>query len=777
MSRWPLTLLTLAVLLLIPHAARGETPRAERPTYAVGDKWVRSDGVYDLVRIENDLYVFAAEGGREIHMTRDLAIAKTMRNGVVEWDVSEPPRFSWPLEVGKWARSRVSRPIVPTNSWMRTGVVLTWQVLGFEDVRIPAGVVGAFRIRQSFDPENGPVKYLTLWYAPSLRQIVKGQSSFDSLASFEVVSDEGTSPNDLRVALDGPTNPVRVASERMTVAGKVTASPGVARVTVALNGREVLKEENKKAGKREVSLNVPVQLKDGENVVLVTAVDGRGETRQETRTVFYEKPPPAPAPDAPPVPALPPLVVSVSSPAEQAKVDQETVALAAVASGGKGVRRVIVALNGVEVARQEEQAPEASKAVNLPLKLRTGLNTVVVTATDVGGASQQVARTIHYEKIAPLSVAVRYPADGLQVTQEGSVVAAVVTSSKGVAIVSVSQNGTEVHQEQQKTPRETVTIAVPIILRDGANALVVRATEPDGTTREELRTVIYTRPPPVAAVPPPPAAPPQPVQDRWAVVIGIGTYESAGIPRLHYTVADAEAVYQTLIGRGGFAKEHVLLLTDKTERKATLRNIRWALGTFLSRSAHKDDTVVIFFAGHGAPEVDPRGLEADGLAKYLIPSDADPEDLYSSALPMDELQTIFARIEAERVVAFLDTCYSGAAGGRTFLTKRTRSGQVDDLFLERLARSKGRAILTASRPAEVSIELPELGHGVFTYYLVQGLNGAADANQDGIVSLQELYEYLEREVSAKSRQVGGNQHPVLKGELEGPLPLVRVRAR
>jgi uncharacterized caspase-like protein len=261
---------------------------------------------------------------------------------------------------------------------------------------------------------------------------------------------------------------------------------------------------------------------------------------------------------------------------------------------------------------------------------------------------------------------------------------------------------------------------------------------------------------------------------QWAVVIGVGRYESAAIPRLRYAVADAEAIYQTLTGPAGFKKDNVLLLTDRSERKPTLRNIKWALGTFLGRSAQKDDTVLIFFAGHGAPEVDPRGLERDGLAKYLIPNDADPEDLYSTALPMDELQTIFGRIEAERVVAFLDACYSGAAGGRTFASRKTRAGAVDDLFLERLTRSRGRAIITASRPAEVSIELPELGHGIFTYYLVTGLKGAADLNRDRIVSLQELYEYVEQQVTTKARAVGGNQHPVMKGELEGVLPLTKV---
>ena len=290
--------------------------------------------------------------------------------------------------------------------------------------------------------------------------------------------------------------------------------------------------------------------------------------------------------------------------------------------------------------------------------------------------------------------------------------------------------------------------------------------------RQEVRTVFYDAPKAAAA----PPVPSPSVREQWAVIIGVGRYQNAAIPALRYAVADAEAVHRTLMD-AGFKKDNVLLLTDRTERKPTFRDIKWALGTFLARSAQKDDTVLIFFAGHGAPEVDTRGLERDGLAKYLIPSDADPDDLFSTALPMDDLQTIFGRIEAERVVAFLDACYSGAAGGRTFSSKRTRAGAVDDLFLERLTRSKGRAIITASRTSEVSIELPELGHGIFSYYLVSGLKGAADLNRDGIVSLQELYEYVEQQVTTKSRAVGGNQHPVMKGEMEGALPLSKVRAR
>jgi uncharacterized caspase-like protein len=143
---------------------------------------------------------------------------------------------------------------------------------------------------------------------------------------------------------------------------------------------------------------------------------------------------------------------------------------------------------------------------------------------------------------------------------------------------------------------------------------------------------------------------------------------------------------------------------------------------------------------------------------------------------MDELQTIFERIDAQRVVAFLDACYSGGAGGRTFTSKKTRAGSINDEFLERQARSKGRVIITASEPNEVSLELPELGHGIFTYYLVEGLKGAADTNRDGIVSLLELYAYVKEQVTKKSRLVGGKQNPTMRGpELQGDLPLAKVK--
>jgi hypothetical protein len=877
----------IAGLLVLSGAlsAWAQAPKADRPTYAVGDKWIRSDGAYDLIRIENGRYVFAADGGREVHLTRDLGVAKIVRGGQVLLELEPPPGLSWPLEVGRSGVSWLTlRSLDP--QFGQSVVRLTWKVDAYQDVRVPAGVFKAFRIVQVLEPRflaTSPQSRrleLAFWYAPAVQQLVRADGNDLSGLAFQAVALDKPAVAPLGVALADPKDQGRVATERITLTGKVTGGTGPLRIAVTLNGAEIARQQEPGAGK-DVPLSVPVKLAPGRNTLIVTATDGGGVSRQEGRVLFYDKPAPAvaaapvapapapPRPAAPPVsptptppppaaaptpappspqatappaarppvvaapapapapppaapaapeprppgrpsaeppraptppsavtspapaaPAPPPAVaavppespvrpapafrIAISTPANQARVDQETVTFAAVVHGGTGVRQVLVTANGVELWRQDNRTQQPSMAVNLPVKLAEGQNTLVVTAAETDGTMHQEMRTIHHEKLMPLAVEVRYPEDRSRVADEASVVAAVARSSKGISRITVTLNGTEVHQQEERSPQKTMAVSAPLTLREGANAIVITAREPDGAARQEVRTVILERAKPVTPAAPAPPAPAPSTQ--WAVIIGVGGYESSTVPRLRYSVADADAVYQTLV-TAGFKKENILLLTDKTERKPTLRNIKWALGTFLARSAHKDDLVMIYFAGHGASEVDQRGIERDGLSKYLVPVDADPDDLYSTALPMDEMQNVLSRIEAERVTVFLDACYSGAAGGRTFASNKTRAVNVDEIFLDRLTRAKGRAIVTASRPSELSIELAELGHGIFTYYLVRGLQGYADNNRDGIVSLQELYEYLAQEVSRKSRQVGGNQHPMLKGELEGVLPLTRTGKR
>ena len=195
------------------------------------------------------------------------------------------------------------------------------------------------------------------------------------------------------------------------------------------------------------------------------------------------------------------------------------------------------------------------------------------------------------------------------------------------------------------------------------------------------------------------------------------------------------------------------------------------MGTTLKNKAnHPKDTVIIFFAGHGFSEEDPSVAASDRLAKYLLAHDSDPKNLYGTAFPMEEFGRIFSRIKAQRILFFIDSCFSGQSGGRTISTDLKWRG-VSPAFLDDLARGKGRSILASSGPNELSLESSELGHGFFTYYLLKGLKGAADDNDDGYVDLLELTSYVQWQVPKATHNV---QTPVFKGETEGSLILGRV---
>jgi hypothetical protein len=251
----------------------------------------------------------------------------------------------------------------------------------------------------------------------------------------------------------------------------------------------------------------------------------------------------------------------------------------------------------------------------------------------------------------------------------------------------------------------------------------------------------------------------------YAAVIGISRYKNA--PGLKYADEDALAFYEYLLHTNNVPKEQVTLLQNE---EATLENVKSLLGEVIKRKARKQDTVIIYYAGHGVPEPDSNSLDGDGLEKYLVPYDADPNRLYSTALPMEDMAKIFSKLSAERVILIQDTCYSGSSGeGRTVQTAfMTRS--VSGNFLDRVAKGEGRVIITASRANEVSLERDDLRHGVFTYYLLEAFRHG-DSDGDGFISANEAFDYVSREVP---KATGQNQNPVMKGEIVSPIILGKV---
>ena len=353
-------------------------------------------------------------------------------------------------------------------------------------------------------------------------------------------------------------------------------------------------------------------------------------------------------------------------------------------------------------------------------------------------------------------IAVAYPKDGLTLDSEYLNLYGMAEHDKGITKFEIVVNKKlVVLKDQRDLPvvpkdRRRIEFSERIRLQEGQNTISINVQGTGGLANQKNISIQLAKK----------------REKVFGVVIGINKYKN--FPPLKYAVNDAQEFYRYLTEVNQVPKEHVWLFLDE---EATLDKLRTTLGTTLRRSAGKEDTVIIFLAGHGATEQDASSLDGDGLEKYILPYNADPKDLYASALPMSEVSRIFQRISSERLVFIGDTCYSGASGGRTIFAGGTRAN-VSGAFLERLLQGKGRVIITASDANEVSAEKDELKHGVFTYYLLEGLRGKADLDQDGVITVDEVYRYVSMKVP---QATGQNQHPVKKGETTGQIILGVVK--
>lgn len=252
---------------------------------------------------------------------------------------------------------------------------------------------------------------------------------------------------------------------------------------------------------------------------------------------------------------------------------------------------------------------------------------------------------------------------------------------------------------------------------------------------------------------------PGPVEQKWALVIGISRFTDAGIPSLKYTTADANAFAAELadpaIGR--FPAAHVHLLTDE---QATTKNIKEGLN-WIARHAKANDLVVIYVATHGTP----RTMDSAGGANYLVTYDTaideggsfDEDALYATAYPMVELaDSVATRMRALRTAVILDTCYSGGATGGTAASAALPDKPPSEEMRARMSQGTGRIVLTASQANEESLESGDLRHGYFTYFLLDALKDGK-----GATPLSQIYASVAQRVAQRVAVGGMHQHPAM----------------
>jgi uncharacterized caspase-like protein len=267
-------------------------------------------------------------------------------------------------------------------------------------------------------------------------------------------------------------------------------------------------------------------------------------------------------------------------------------------------------------------------------------------------------------------------------------------------------------------------------------------------------------------------------QRKFAVIIGINKYADQKINSLKVAGVDATSIYQILTDPkgGGFPKENVKLLLDE---QATRESITKALGEWLPSQVQSGDMVFLFYSGHGGVEPDSTGEELDGNSKYLIPHDADANNLFSTAIKNSTVTKMLQLIPSNKMVFLIDCCYSGGATTgdevvRSITPPSTKIGT--DVYND--FSGSGRVVISASLSDQVSLEVPELNHGIFTYSLLEGISGKADFNKDGSLTLiSEIYPYLSSEVVKMAYSLGFRQNPqqpTLKCQVVGDIVISKV---
>ncbi len=241
-----------------------------------------------------------------------------------------------------------------------------------------------------------------------------------------------------------------------------------------------------------------------------------------------------------------------------------------------------------------------------------------------------------------------------------------------------------------------------------------------------------------------------PARDAVAIIIGIQNYKR--VPNAEFANNDAREFSEYAIRALGIKPEKIKLLLDD---EADEVNIVKAFENWLPIQVNKDKTdVYVFYSGHGLPS-------SDGKSLYFLPHGVDKELLSRTAVSQNEIVAALAAAKPKSVTMFIDACYSGQTRGGDVLLA---SAKPVALKSEANAFPANFTVITASANDQISSSSPELKHGIFSFYLMKGMEGEADANQDGKITVGEMQDYLSDKVSRQAMTLNRKQNTQFVGD-------------
>ena len=239
--------------------------------------------------------------------------------------------------------------------------------------------------------------------------------------------------------------------------------------------------------------------------------------------------------------------------------------------------------------------------------------------------------------------------------------------------------------------------------------------------------------------------------NRVALIIGIENYSRT--PKASYANLDAKFFYEYAKNNFGIKDENIKLLVND---EANLIDTLSALNKWLPGKVRKGQTeLIIFFAGHGL-------ASNDGKELYLLPQDGDSDLLARTGISRTELFDTITKLNPKNVTIFLDTCYSGVSRDEEILLASARPVKI--VVDKQTTIPDNFTIFSASQLDQISSGFKEAKHGIFSYYLMKGLEGKADANNDKDITNGELLAYMDQNVAQKASELGRQQNPSLAGD-------------
>jgi hypothetical protein len=234
-----------------------------------------------------------------------------------------------------------------------------------------------------------------------------------------------------------------------------------------------------------------------------------------------------------------------------------------------------------------------------------------------------------------------------------------------------------------------------------------------------------------------------------ALIVGVADYENTPAKAI-FADSDALVFSDYASEKLGIPENRIKTLVDDG---ADIREVLLGVKRWLARSVKQEQSdVYVFFAGHGL-------ASDDGEKMFLLPYDGAPELLEDTAVSRDRLFSEIAAANPRSVTVFLDTCYSGTTRGTDMLV----ASRPIAIRAKEQAVPEGFTVMTAAAGDQTAKPLEEAKHGMFSYFLMKGMEGDADANQDNKITAGELHAYVQQNVIQQS---SGSQTPELQGDAD-----------